>query len=422
MGKIKIILILIILIVSFKDAQLCFSNNLPKPDVEVSNIKLFYINGYKYQKPSSSSRTSASQALITEINNTKSTIDFAIYGLDRQPDIYNALLNAQKRGVKLRWVTDMDEHGRNIYYDTKKLVQDIPYVKTDYDEKELANIPDYQYKLDYQGALMHNKFFVFNGQKVFTGSTNISSSCIGGYNTNIAVLINSKEIAELYTKEFEQMYTGKFHQLKIKTEGERTLHMQDGTNIKVYFLPKDENVSLDIIEKINSAQKYVYVPMFFLTDKSLINSLIKAKKRGIDVRIILDATCASGYFSKHKYMREQGVPVKVENWGGKLHSKSAVIDDEYVIIGSMNWTKQGINQNDENLLIIKNPKLAKSYKKLFLEQWHMIPNKYLKQDPKPEGIESINSCNDGVDNDHDGKTDKDDEDCQLFYQKLKMAK
>lgn len=392
------------------------------PDVTTENVEIYYINGYKYKKPSQVSRTSASQALIREINNAKTSIDFAIYGIDGQLAIHEALVKAQNRGVKVRWVTDMDEFGKNIYFDTTKLMEDIKTVKTDYNPSELQNIPDYKYKLAYQGALMHNKFFIFDNQKVFTGSTNISSSCIGGYNINVAVLINSKEVASLYKKEFEQMYNGKFHQLKQLIQKDKNIKLDNKTIISVYFLPKDEDVSEDIITLINNSKNYIYIPMFYLTDDKLIESLISAKKKGVDVRIILDATCATGYFTKHKYIREHGIPLKVENWGGKLHSKSAIIDDEYAVIGSMNWTKQGGNKNDENLVIIKNSDIAKSYKKLFLYQWKIIPNKYLKKDPKPEGPESIHSCNDGLDNDHDGKTDSADEDCHYFKLKSKMAK
>lgn len=43
--------------------------------------------------------------------------------------------------------------------------------------------------------------------------------------------------------------------------------------------------------------------------------------------------------------------------------------------------------------------------------WDSIPNKYLIQSPKPESIESINSCFDGMDNDFDNKVDFDDSDC-----------
>ena len=50
-----------------------------------------------------------------------------------------------------------------------------------------------------------------------------------------------------------------------------------------------------------------------------------------------------------------------------------IIDGETLIIGSMNFTKQGENINDENCLIIKNtPILTKKYKEHFLELWSSI--------------------------------------------------
>ena len=53
--------------------------------------------------------------------------------------------------------------------------------------------------------------------------------------------------------------------------------------------------------------------------------------------------------------------------------KSIIIDDENLVIGSMNFTKQGEKINDENCLIIKNsPELTKRYKAHFLELWNSI--------------------------------------------------
>ena len=50
-----------------------------------------------------------------------------------------------------------------------------------------------------------------------------------------------------------------------------------------------------------------------------------------------------------------------------------IIDDEKLVIGSMNFTKQGERMNDENCLIIKNaPILTKKYKEHFLELWNSI--------------------------------------------------
>ena len=52
--------------------------------------------------------------------------------------------------------------------------------------------------------------------------------------------------------------------------------------------------------------------------------------------------------------------------------ESEIIDDETLIIGSMNFTKQGENVNDENSLIIKSSILTPAYKAHFLDLWKSI--------------------------------------------------
>lgn len=47
--------------------------------------------------------------------------------------------------------------------------------------------------------------------------------------------------------------------------------------------------------------------------------------------------------------------------------------------------------------------------------WALIPDKYLKYYPKAESPESIGSCSDGVDNNFNGKIDKDDELCKSAF-------
>ena len=89
------------------------------PDIKTSNVDLYFINGYEYKKPSGTCRTSACQALLNEINSAQKSISFAIYGIANQPEIFNALINAQKRGVIVRGVTDMTENNTNYYSDTE---------------------------------------------------------------------------------------------------------------------------------------------------------------------------------------------------------------------------------------------------------------------------------------------------------------
>lgn len=130
------------------------------------------------------------------------------------------------------------------------------------------------------------------------------------------------------------------------------------------------------------------------------------------MRVILDANSTSTKNSKHKILRSNGIPLKTENYAGKLHSKMIIVDDEYLITGSMNFSNSGENKNDENLLIINDSKIAKLHKDFFLYLWTMIPNKYLKFNARPESKESVGSCSDGVDNNFNGKIDQAEELCK----------
>ena len=111
-------------------------------------------------------------------------------------------------------------------------------------------------------------------------------------------------------------------------------------------------------------------------------------------------------------MRDNGILVKTENYAGKLHSKSIIIDDKYVVIGSMNFSYSGNYKNDENLVLIKNREVAVFYRKFFEYLWGKIYNFWLTHDVSAESIYSIGSCSDGIDNDFDGKIDSQDEGCQ----------
>ena len=70
--------------------------------------------------------------------------------------------------------------------------------------------------------------------------------------------------------------------------------------------------------------------------------------------------------------------------------------------------------NYENVLIIKNPKIAIFNKNFFEYLWKKIDDYWLTNDANSEGLDSVGSCNDGIDNDYDGKTDMADEGCFIY--------
>ena len=129
-----------------------------------------------------------------------------------------------------------------------------------------------------------------------------------------------------------------------------------------------------LLKNINSAKESIDFAIYGINEQDKIfNALVKAQKRGVDVKIIVDESSVEGKYVDIDFMKNNGLSVKVENWAGKMHMKSMIIDDETLIIGSMNFTKQGERMNDENCLIIKSsPKLARDYKEHFLVLWNSI--------------------------------------------------
>lgn len=366
------------------------------------NIKLLLPDYTTMLKPNRNCSNEVCKTLLNSINNSKNSIDIAMYGADNIPKLYNALLNAKKRGVKIRVVYDKTSNIQNDFYkETDMIVKLADKSNSDYDKNAIG----------YTNKLMHNKFIIFDNSIVWTGSMNFSSTGLSGFNENNIIIIHSKDVANLYTAEFNQMLSGKFHERKVKTNLPNKFDFKD-SKIQVYFSPYDKSVQ-HIIPLIDNAKKYIYLPTFLITHKDLASALLRAKTRGVEIKIILDANNVFTQHSKHQLLRINGIKLKTENYAGKMHSKSIIIDDKYIVTGSMNFSNSGENKNDENLLIIENPELAKFYREFFLYLWSRIPDIWLTKSAKAEGKDSLGSCSDGIDNDFDGLIDKADSNCSM---------
>ena len=151
--------------------------------------------------------------------------------------------------------------------------------------------------------------------------------------------------------------------------------------VEVYFSPKGG--CADAIERrIDSAKKEILVAVYTFTSSQLAWALVRAKKRGVDVKVILDVSEAEDRFSKIEFLKNKGIEAKIDyfhilqtqrkmrKFPGKMHHKFAVIDEEVVITGSYNWTATAEEHNDEDCLIFTDAKeLAKVYKKKFFIIW-----------------------------------------------------
>src|SRR5688572_1640586 len=133
--------------------------------------------------------------LIEKINAAQTSIHIASFEFDLTP-VAEALIAAKQRGVDVRWVTD-DEHG---------LEADEEPGHGQFARLQEAGI---EVRSDTRSALMHNKFWIFDGQIVWTGSTNVTENGIFKQDNN-AIVIQSPQLAAIYEREFNEMWNGEF--------------------------------------------------------------------------------------------------------------------------------------------------------------------------------------------------------------------
>ncbi len=143
-----------------------------------------------------------------------------------------------------------------------------------------------------------------------------------------------------------------------------TLVPATGT-IEVAFSPNN-GVTTTVVKALSEAQKTILVSAYSFTSKDIAEALLTAKKRGVEVNIILDKSQVSQKYSSSTFFSNQGFSLRIDIKHAIYHDKVMIIDGKMVITGSFNFTKAAETKNAENLLVLRdNPELAK----LYTEDW-----------------------------------------------------
>jgi cardiolipin synthase len=112
----------------------------------------------------------------------------------------------------------------------------------------------------------------------------------------------------------------------------------------IIILPDD--TKKPIVDAIDAAKKSIKIKMFVFSDPDLIHAVIAAKKRGIDVQVMLNPARRSGEEENsetRKLLEEAGIEVKDSNPKfGLTHEKSMVIDEQTAFVKSLNWATKNL--------------------------------------------------------------------------------
>jgi phosphatidylserine/phosphatidylglycerophosphate/cardiolipin synthase-like enzyme len=291
------------------------------------------------------------EALMNTLNSAQVSIDIAAFELDLAP-IVDALLNAEVEGIEVRWITD-DEHGLEADQEGPGLFEALIDGGVDVISDE-------------RSALMHNKFIIIDGWTVWTGSTNLTQN---GFfrNNNNAFVLHSTRAAAVFQQEFDEMWAGDFGPRSPATPVEQGFAI-DGTEIQILFGAEDEVMDW-IIPLVESAQSNIRFMAFSFTHDELGAAVFARALSGVDVAGIFETRASETAFSELTPMYCSNVPVRQDGSPGSMHHKVIVIDAEIVITGSLNFSANANDSNDENVLIVQNAEIAAEYLQEFNRRW-----------------------------------------------------
>jgi phosphatidylserine/phosphatidylglycerophosphate/cardiolipin synthase-like enzyme len=322
--------------------------------------------------------------LIQRIDSTRYSIDLAIYSFDDLTNLKQALINAMVRGVKIRIVYD----SRNI----QPLMQELIAAGIRVQQRNFNT-----------SALMHNKFFVFDGRDttasayskkwIWTGSSNITYQQFYQDIEN-TIFIQDEALSHTYTREFEEMW-GSHNDVNIpsnakfgtaKLDNTPHLFIINGKRVDCYFSPSD-----DIATKIenmitNETNKSINFCIYAFTKFSIENKMhSKYNPPTVMVRGVFDRSTNGNLTNGPVYYEMAGLGGTVWNPVAKVYldnyNASYLFHDKYILIdadmpssnpvvetGSYNFSNAASYDNDENVLLIYDSLIANQYYQDFVKR------------------------------------------------------
>jgi cardiolipin synthase len=143
----------------------------------------------------------------------------------------------------------------------------------------------------------------------------------------------------------------------------------------VIVLPDDS--SKPILDAINGAESSIRVKMFVFSDPSLLEAIIAARKRGVNVRVMLNPERRDGEkenAESRKALMEAGVDVLDSNpCFDVTHEKSMVIDDETAYIKSLNWQTKNLTETRDYAVVTSHKHEVQEIIDCFEADWSRKP-------------------------------------------------
>ena len=143
------------------------------------------------------------------------------------------------------------------------------------------------------------------------------------------------------------------------------------SSVQVGFSPEGSALQL-VLKTIESAQQEIRLMGYSFTSPEVVSALVRAKRRGVDVKIVLDEKGNRSKVSQAamNVVVNAGIPLRTNGRYAIMHEKVIIVDNHTVEAGSFNYTRSAASRNSENVLVINEvPEVAQTYLQHWQSRW-----------------------------------------------------
>ena len=281
-------------------------------------------------------------AIVDALGRARSSIDLELYEFQRL-DLAALLLDARDRGVTVTAIKDPSERSS----------------RTIWAQLEQGGIKVVAFPLE-RMTIDHVKLLIVDGTRAIVGGINWGTHSTKNHDFDVLAI---GPVVDNLERVFKQ---------DLALAGDPAVIPSPAADriVQVLTTHPGESIRAAALAAIAAARESIDVEMFVLSDRLVLEALLSAARRGVRVRVLLDSTQPQNA-AAFGLLQPAGAAVRFYRQTGDelLHAKLGIFDAGAVLFGSCNWSRSGFTRNHELDLLVREPRLARTFLSQLEQDW-----------------------------------------------------
>jgi cardiolipin synthase len=288
--------------------------------------------------------------LLNAIHNAKSSVDLVMYGL-----------------TDLQFVEALNQANAK-HKSVKVLLQHYPYKADDENKIAITNLEAAKTPLqwpDNKFKLTHQKTLLIDDNYALIMTFNLTHSSFTK-ERNFALLITDPPIVQ----EIKNVFDADWQHRDITVHNSNLIWSPDNSREKLIAL-------------IQNAKTEIKMYAEGLNDYEIVGALAKAARNGVKITVLTSSFGDRPISKQFKYLVKKGVNILYSK-DYVIHAKVIMIDQTRAVLGSINMTRQSINDNRELAMITEDTNIIHQLNQTFDNDLHHSTTTVVTPTAKPQ--------------------------------------